>query len=377
MKKSVVFLLIVLQPLFVAAQVTLHANHLPENYYYTYWLEVDSTSQFVVSESAYVLSPKVHAKQFITKDSLQVWGVAASLETLTLFVVEWDQYGPDGEWVHMVDSSSYYSTLNQMCDTSDYEEAYEFFGLYRRVSDTLQLISPQLKVNIKTTPVTYYLDLGTEELRYYPGRRTRPFPVYELYFEKPITISSFDTFYIGMTSRIYYRDDKCASNKFYTWPICWRTVVPRPGPTSCPDGIAYYQSNPAPGFWNFYPTSPWLYYIFPIMDTLHRNDYIDTTSHGNTDTVSHGGDGNTVGIGNSPLESYISIQPNPAHDVVRVVSSVGMSEIEVIDMKGFRVLKVSDCETEVSLDVKSLPKGVYVLRVQTPLGIVDKRLIVR
>lgn len=77
------------------------------------------------------------------------------------------------------------------------------------------------------------------------------------------------------------------------------------------------------------------------------------------------------------MESFVSLLPNPAHDVVRVVSSVGMSEIELIDMKGIRVMKVSNCETEVSLDVKSLPQGTYVLRVHTHLGVVDKRLIVR
>lgn len=353
--------------LLVSSQVTLHTNHLPENYFYNYWYEVDSNSQTMSSMCSYVLSEKVYGKRFLTgkNDSLRIYGVAASLETFIMdsTIVEYDQYWPDGSVVHVVDSSNYYSTLETMCDTSAYDEAYEYFGLYEHVDDSLRLISPQLIVNIKTTPVTYYLDLGTRE---YPNssERTRPFPVYEMYFDSVITV--LDSFYVGMTSRIFFHEDKCDSAMFYTWPILWRMINPSPGPTSCPDGLAWFNSVPDGSMnrWIFRPNSSYLYYIFPILDTIH------------TDTTSHQGGTDTVGISGSGLERFVVLYPNPVKSEVRVVSSVGMSQLEFYNMNGEKLMDLSALGFDVMFNVEALPVGCYVVRVHTPLGVASKRLIV-
>lgn len=372
MKKLHYYFVVFLLSSPISAQVTLHTNHLPENYFYNYWYEVDSLSQTMESTSQWTVSQKAFAKQFVTTDSIQIWGIAASLESLVPWIIEYDIVGSNGEIVHVVDSSDYYSTIANMCDTGDYDEAYEFFGLYRRVSDSLQLFSPQLTVNIKTTPVTYYVDMGTMDG---PGSnsRTRPFAVYEVFFDEPVTIGVVDTFYVGMTSRIFYHKDKCDSAQFYTWPIFWRLIRPYPGPLSYPDQRAWFQPNPNgdEGTWSFCPYSTGLFYVFPILDTLHRNDYIDTNY---IDSTSHG---DTVSISNNPMESFLSLLPNPAKDVVQIVSSVDIMGIEAFNMQGVKVMEMQVLGRELFFAVKTWPKGVYLLRARTHLGFVYKRLIVK
>ena len=325
MKKNLVIFWLSVLGLSVSAQSTFHVNRLPDNYFYNYWYEVDSNTQAVSSSANYVLSEKVYGKRFFAegKDSLRIYGVAASLETFDLnsTIIEYNVYEPDGEVVHIVDSSSYYSTLAKMCDTSAYEEAYEYFGLYKHLGDSLCLISPQLTVNIKTTPVTYYLDLGTRESPY-SSERTRPFPVYEMYFDSAVTVS--DSFYVGMTSRIFYHENKCNGAMFYTWPIVWRNIIPDPGPTTCPDGVAWFQSSPNRGMsrWVYFPNSMYLYYVFPIIDTSH-NSYLDTMNHsgGGNDSI------DTVGVSTLSPERFVVLGPNPATREVRVVSKIGRAHV--------------------------------------------------
>lgn len=349
----------------VKAQVTIHTTQLPENYYSNCWYEVNPESQGLALVPTMVQNFKsLFGKYFYSKDSIQIYGVAASLSTFDLTVREYDSYDANGNPVHVVDSSSYRYYLSRMCDTSAYDEAYEYFGLYSHEADSLRLVSPQLIVNIKTTPVTYYMDLGTRMYYAISDEPTPPLPFYEMYFDSSVTVA--DSFYVGMTCYNYTREDKCSGKWFYTWPILWNTLGLSPRPLPCTDNTAWYQTVLYPdgtGGWVF-GASDKVYCIFPILDTNHRNDYIDTTGGGTS-------------VAAAGLERFVAVLPNPAVTEVRVVSSVGMVQLDVYDMKGEKVMCRQATGSDVTFNVSAWQDGVYVLHLHTPLGVAVKRLVVK
>ena len=359
MKRLLLSLLLLSALLPLAAQVTVHSAQLPEYYYYNCWRDIDPKLNTVIPHSFLNMYPKACGKQFYTEDSLQVYGVAVSMSTLEMVVWEYDVYDENGVPHPHIDSGTYNHNLSLMCDTSCYDQAYEYLGLYEPSGDSVRQKGQQVKLNIKTTPVTYYLDLGTKE-REWMADSTPPIPFYELYFDSAVTV--VDTFYIGMTCHNYDREDKCPDKPFYTWPLTWNTLSIGPGPATCQNGIFWYQYN----HWVFSKMSQ-IFLAFPMLDTTHRYDYVDTTSHG-------GGD--SVRIAATGLEHFVALTPNPTVTEVRVVSSVGMSRVEVYDAKGTKMGEEELAGHEGRIDVRRWPAGVYVLRVHTPLGVACKRLVV-
>lgn len=71
--------------------------------------------------------------------------------------------------------------------------------------------------------------------------------------------------------------------------------------------------------------------------------------------------------------------PNPAAETARVVSSFGMSRIEVYNMAGVLVheQRVPDGSLSTTLDLRRWPADAYILRIHTPHGIATKKLTVR
>ena len=84
----------------------------------------------------------------------------------------------------------------------------------------------------------------------------------------------------------------------------------------------------------------------------------------------------TEGIG-SMVEQYTHLMPNPATEQVTVVSSFRIDRVEVYTLTGQRIVqeKVGGISTEI--DVSSLPKATYLVRIHTNRGLSTKRLIVR
>ena len=74
-------------------------------------------------------------------------------------------------------------------------------------------------------------------------------------------------------------------------------------------------------------------------------------------------------------EGYSNIMPNPAQDKVTVTSSFRISSVVVFDALGHVVMSCKPDSASSTLDISSLPKGVYVVAIVTPQGTVHKRLI--
>lgn len=76
-----------------------------------------------------------------------------------------------------------------------------------------------------------------------------------------------------------------------------------------------------------------------------------------------------------PNEGYSNIMPNPAQEKVTVTSSFRISSVVVFDALGHVVMSCKPDSASSTLDITSLPKGVYVVAIVTPQGTVHKRLI--
>ncbi len=84
-----------------------------------------------------------------------------------------------------------------------------------------------------------------------------------------------------------------------------------------------------------------------------------------------------VGIENSAIESSVFVYPNPATNEAMVLSSFGINEVEVFDMAGSCVLRQEASGLSAKLDVKALPRGTYIVRIHTPMGVTARKLAVQ
>ena len=81
-----------------------------------------------------------------------------------------------------------------------------------------------------------------------------------------------------------------------------------------------------------------------------------------------------LGIGN--LDIYTRIMPNPAHDVVNVLSSYQLKSVAVYDLTGRQMLLEPADGMTATVNVAALPRGTYILAICTLQGVATKRLLV-
>ena len=287
--KKAVFAIVAILAIAVGmqAQDTLSADTLKSSYLCPQWPDFSKDSIIIGILYSSAEDEKVTGKLIESgDDTITVYGLAVSAETWNMSIGQsaiWE----DGHIVgYQPDSSTYYARLNTMCDTSAYEEAYELWGLYKRVpatpNDSLQRVSPLLPINIKLDTPTYILTFNTYKDGSYT-EHTPPLPVYELFFHTPQQISG--SFYMAVTNRIHAMGSACGKS-FYTWPIFSRVVTP---------------SNPA--IWeekafyvSYLPTPRWVFgqqglltFNFPIL-TPPDSGYVWDTTVVAGDTVFSSGD---------------------------------------------------------------------------------------
>ena len=402
------------------------------NQYIKGWLSQKTENYWEGKETAY---------KMYTEDTLQVYGIAASLTT------PW-RLRPD-----YYEDQIQAGTLDTSC-----EYLYDYLRLYEADPDSLRHIGEELLVNLRYTPVSYYIDLDL--FKAFEGHADsfsvifQPIlPMYERYFSEPVTVA--DSFYVGRRYRPDHHDG--------------RDVVMPMLADSLYYGTQYYAI-----YWDFvretafgtFEMHQWSYahlpyqqhpFLFPIIalpdttdntwnpvDTIVTGDVVlhagntlvitpgDTLVIGGTlivntgdtltvalgDTVVIGGDtlvlnpgdtlvvspgdtlfvnsdgsivinsGGTVTVntGGTPdvgvpdvdlVHRYTSLQPNPATQRVTVTSSFGISRIEAYDTRGHRIFETHASGLKTDLDISSWPRGTYLLRITTPAGSTTNKLLVQ
>lgn len=82
----------------------------------------------------------------------------------------------------------------------------------------------------------------------------------------------------------------------------------------------------------------------------------------------------TTGIELLP-EDVISLYPNPAKEVLRLESDLPLQTVKLIDVNGKEVLRIAQSNLSMSLDIGSLPSGMYLLQAETDEGVWRKKWI--
>ena len=341
------------------AQDTLliHPSDFPSNYFKaSFWQEYDSLGYY----TAYSNSPTSdqEAYRMYTTDTLTVYGLAVSLTTHK--DLRPDLYNSD---------DFYYSTMDSLTlkDTS-YVDVYDYLRLYEADSSTLRPVGEDLKVHIHTTPVTYYLNTGLR--RYSEPEIMLPIiPMYERYFTEPVTIA--DSFYVGRLFHSHrYAGISASGGPLYTTrPVllsalskgthdAYVRIVIR-----CDTTVGHLHTyDPDYYVWVYRGGNEFCPLLFPILTPE------DTTSHSGGDTLSAGSATLT--------ERLTGVMPNPATDKAKVVSSLGIKEVEVYNAAGDLVIRQRADALSLTLDTRGWPAGTYVVRIATPAGIAVKKLVV-
>ena len=111
----------------------------------------------------------------------------------------------------------------------------------------------------------------------------------------------------------------------------------------------------------------------PWSDTLLFTTPQDTTQ----DTLPHIIPYNPAGIDAAgSLDRFSQMMPNPAGEVVNVLSSYRLVSVAVYDLSGRRMLNQPAEGLSATLDVSALPRGTYIVAIRTLQGIATKKLMV-
>ncbi|MCR4828423.1 MAG: T9SS type A sorting domain-containing protein [Bacteroidales bacterium] len=84
----------------------------------------------------------------------------------------------------------------------------------------------------------------------------------------------------------------------------------------------------------------------------------------------------TVSVRGVPQLSDVTLVPNPATLQVTVTSAERIATVTLTDMSGREVLRLEVNAEQTTLDISTLPKGVYLATIVTPQATTTKRLVV-
>jgi hypothetical protein len=334
-----------------AAQDTLCSTQPKGNYFANFWPEELMPGDTLFDGGfafRFTFCGEWDGVSFIAEDSLKIYGIAINANVQ-------GNYNPDTLF-HLA-----YLTLQTVDQTPTGKQV---------VGDDLILFGE--------TPPTYYWYTGFYRDAYPRGFHP-PKPMYELYYKHPITVC--DSFLLGGSQTVpvdtvmesggswYYR---ARSNKFALggW---WRDPEPLPvfqwwvsymPQAAVPEGWEGDWET-LPGGWISSSFPKTIYMIFPILTP-------------NPDTTHYVPDDSTqTGMPLAAWERYVAVQPNPATDKATVLSSVGLTQVEVFDMAGNRVLRQEVSGLSAKVDVAALPRGTYIVRIHTPMGTTSRKLLLQ
>lgn len=347
MKKILIAVLLLASVAGIQAQDTLHTRSLKRNYLPYVWIldTVTYTNQALPTHNVFCVNCTDRFKHLYSKDSITIYGMAVSMH-----------------YNRVSSDEVFFST--------DSTHSFEYFALYERVADTFYALSDSLKFDMFHTPIEYYMDLDLYHPVSYLGK-LKPYPFSEVYFDHPYRVQ--DTFYIGFTNRSTtddYIDTVTGQRYHYSYyPFETSSFMLDPLPQ---EGAYDIISMYSPYFPTYIPNRVRTYgahyhMMYPIL----------TPPISPQDTTQHSG-GGTLGVDNvQTLARFVSLQPNPADSRVQVVSSIGLTHVEVFNPAGVKVMDIPASGLSVTLSTEALPADTYLVRIATPTGTVTKKLIVK
>lgn len=79
-------------------------------------------------------------------------------------------------------------------------------------------------------------------------------------------------------------------------------------------------------------------------------------------------DGSTTGLYEDFLNASSLSYPNPAHDKIYISDAIGVTSAQISDLSGKVLLQIEDLQTQESINISMLDKGVYVLELSSDHG---------
>lgn len=76
------------------------------------------------------------------------------------------------------------------------------------------------------------------------------------------------------------------------------------------------------------------------------------------------------------VEQMCHLLPNPAHELVQIISSLGLRKVDIYDMQGRLEKSTPATGYTTTIDIHNLPKGAHLVTIFTPAGTITKRLII-
>ncbi len=279
----------------VMAQDTIATDTLKSSYFHNRWFDQDT---LLLSQNGYV---SFHFSElafaYHTDDTMKVYGVAISSSLDT------NIYG------------------NTWLDTT-LDKVYRTVRLYVPEGDSLRMLAE------------------------------RQFPVYELFFDSPVAVK--DTFYIGFNfeTNCRYHDPTLGRVFNYKYTMTLNGLLPawvagrRDTVT-----IAQRRTEESPN----YDQGTWL-----IRTRIAPQTIVFLYAITEPDDGTGGGSGSDTTLtitASDAAARYVSVQPNPAVDEARVLSSLGLRGIEAYNAGGQKVYEGKAEGLEATLDVKGWPRG--------------------
>ena len=113
----------------------------------------------------------------------------------------------------------------------------------------------------------------------------------------------------------------------------------------------------------------------PWSDTLLFTTTQDTTEIIDTTTIDTTQTQGIQRLGN--LDRFTRIMPNPASEVVNVLSSYRLESVAVYDLTGRLLLEQPAEGISAVVKVGTLPRGTYIMAIRTQQGVATKKLVLR
>lgn len=345
----------------VCAQDTLHTTQPFSNYYSPYWHNYNLGDTVICDIPVEWDSITLHGLVYNTTEPITIYGVAVAVDlkypSMCFNDWVWDSVGH--YWVGK-DPNGYYDRFGEwhLIGDSSLNESYMDFYIMKVVSAggivNVRQVGDSVRLHMKFDTVAYYLNQELTD-RYQWPFTCKVLPVYEKYFKKPHKAPK--KFYL-------VGDNHSAAQCIHgngKYPAIRFSGVSDDNASVLQPRVKYWRDE---DFWEEKAGDQWIW-LFPILTP-------------NPDSTFYEPDDSTqTSIQMNVLERYVSLQPNPASDEATVLSSFGMTGVEVFDMAGSRVMEKDASGLTAKLDVATLPRGTYIVRIHTPMGTASRKLILK
>ncbi|MBP5677599.1 MAG: T9SS type A sorting domain-containing protein [Bacteroidales bacterium] len=366
MKKTLITILLVFLGFSVSAQDTL--TRPPSYCMLHYWPE--NTSEI---DTIYFAYPIEHARWHYDRPSINIV-TATTLEKQCMI------YGVSVALISVPYMKHQYGISphpNQIVLDTSIEKEREKIRHYCRNGDSLY-VEHEVEWRYNEHPVDWYLWTGYEN--FIPGTAyfNPPYcelwplpnmvPMYDMYFDEPFSYTPGDTLYLGVDTHTW----RCAGPAD-PWVYDLITYPVRPVRVFFRGNIVVYtgiggglcESPDTNGYHGY--SLPSFQYNSRICRNLAIYPIIAPPPPPPAPQISI-----------QPIEEVkVSLYPNPANDMVKITSSISMTNISATSIDGRTIYNKPHAGKTTTMDIHSWPAGLYFITIATPAGNKVQKLLKR